>query len=186
MKAKINKITIQILQGDLFALPVNGIVTVTDPNLHVDPILAKRAGPALQTQTESIRWSDVGTAVITDAGNLKHLKKIIHAVGPRWGDESARAKLGLVTWESLSLAEQHELKAIALPPISVGALGYPLENCAKTMLEQIIDFTFEQLKSLRTVILCVEDARAFAIFEAEFQTQLETLKETGDGEVVLV
>jgi O-acetyl-ADP-ribose deacetylase len=186
MKAKVNKITIQVIQENILNLPVAAIVTVTDPNLRVDPALARRAGPIVQAQTQALRWSDVGTAVITDAGTLKNVTKIIHAVGPRWSDEGARAKLGLVTWQCLSLAEEHGLKSIALPAISTGTLGYPLENCAKTMLQQIVDFTFEKLKHLKSIILCLDDTpNALSIFEAEFTRQLEELRAAGEGQVLV-
>lgn len=185
MKAKVNRVSIQITQDDILSLPAAALVTVTDTNLRVDPALLAKTGNSVQLQTEAIRWSDIGTAVMTDAGALKTTAKIIHAVGPRWGDGSARAKLALVTWRCLELAEQDGLKSIALPPISTGALGYPLENCAVTMLEQIIDFTFEKLKSLRTIILCVDQhtPNALSIFEAEFTRLLEELKATGEGQV---
>lgn len=183
MKAKVNKVTIQVTQGDILNTPVASIVTVTDPNLTVDATLLAKAGSNVQSQTQQIAWADVGSAVITTAGNLKHVDHIIHAVGPRWSDDSARAKLALVTWQCLLLAEDNALKSIALPAISTGALGYPLEGCAKVMIEQIIDFTFEKLKSLRTIILCVDSLNALKIFEAELTRQLEDLKETGEGQV---
>jgi O-acetyl-ADP-ribose deacetylase len=186
MKAKVNKVNVQIVQGNILSLSVAAIVAVTDPNLRIDPLLLSKTGASVQAQTEQVRWSDVGTAIITDAGAMKNVSKIIHAVGPRWADEGARAKLALVTWECLSLAEEHELKSIALPPISVGALGYPLENCAKTMLQQIIDFTFEKLKHLKTITVCVDDTpNALKIFETEFEHQLEELKATGEGQVLV-
>jgi O-acetyl-ADP-ribose deacetylase (regulator of RNase III) len=153
----------------------------------VDPALLAKTGKAVQAQAWDIRWSDVGTAVITDSGAMKNVTKIIHAVAPRWGDEGARPKLALVTWQCLSLAEEHQLKSIALPPIATGTHGYPLENCAKTMMQQIIDFTFEKLKSLKTIIVCVDNTpNALNIFEAEFAQQLEDLKATGEGQVVHV
>lgn len=185
MKAKVNKVAIEVMHGDILNLSVAALVTVTDPNLALDPDLAALTGQEVIAQTREIAWADVGTAVITGAGALKNVEKIIHAVGPRWGEDGARAKLGLVTWQCLSLAEEHHLESIVLPAISVGALGYPIENCAKTMLEQIIDFTFENLRSLKTVILCVPDT-ALDIFEREFQEQIEALREAGEGQVVQV
>ncbi len=119
---------------------------------------------------------------MTGPGNLA-VDKIIHAVGPRWGEGSERGKLANVTLECLRLAENNRLKSIALPPISTGALGYPLENCAKTMLTQIVDFTFENLKHLRQVTICMDTVHAFAAFQQEFQQQLQELKETGEGKV---
>lgn len=186
MKAKVNKVSIQVVQENILNLPVAALVTVTDPNLRVDPLLLAKTGITVQTQAQAIRWSDVGTAVITDAGALKNVTRIIHAVGPRWSDENARAKLAIVTWQCLALAEETGLKSIALPPISVGTLGYPLENCAKTMIQQIIDFTFEKLKHLRTIIVCVDDTpNALSTFEAEFNRHIEELKDTGEGQVLV-
>ncbi len=182
MKAKVNKLTIQIVQADILSLPVNGIVTATDPNLTLSPELAPRVGADVQRERREIGWVDIGSAAITSAGNLP-FEKIIHAVGPRWGEGSERGKLANVTLHALQLAENNQLKSIAIPAISTGALGYPLENCAKTMLTQIVDFTFEDLKHLRTIIVCVDTPLAFEIFKAEFDRQLQELKESGDGKV---
>jgi O-acetyl-ADP-ribose deacetylase len=187
MKAKVNQVTIEVMQDDILTLPVAALVTVTDPNLALAPELEKKVGADVVAQTRAIGWADIGTAAVTDGGALKNVEKIFHAVGPRWGEESARAKLALVTWQCLSLAEEHQLKSIALPAISTGALGYPPENCAKTMLEQIIDFTFENLRFLKTVMVCVDDMpNALQIFETEFQQQLEALREAGEGQVLQV
>jgi O-acetyl-ADP-ribose deacetylase (regulator of RNase III) len=184
MKAKINKVNIEIVQGSIYALNAAAIVTVTDPNLNVEPDLLARTGSSVYLQTQAIRWSDIGTAVITSAGAMSNATHIIHTVGPHWGEFAARANLALCTWNSLKLAERYKLKSIALPPISTGAMGYPLENCAKTMLENIIDFTFEKLRSLRTIIICVDKTpHALQIFENEFAEQLEALRAAGEGQV---
>lgn len=184
MKAKVNKTNIQVVQDNIYSLAVTCVVTVTGPNLTLDPILAKLTGQPVLDETRHIAWAEVGEAVITGAGNLENKQKIIHAVGPRWGEPSARGKLANVTWRCLELAEKHELKSIALPPISVGTLGYPLESCARIMFEEIIDFTFEKPKHLKTIILCVDDTpNALDAFVAELKRQLEDLQENGEGTV---
>ena len=185
MKAKVNKVTIQIVQDDILAQPVSGLVNSTDPNLLVNSALSAKAGPSLQQACNAIGWCEVGSAVVTDAGDLK-MEKVIHAVGPRWGEGSERGKLANVTLQCLRLAEQHHLKSLAIPAISTGTLGYPVENCAKTMLSQIIDFTFDAPRYLRAIIVCLDSPLAYQIFKAEFTTQLEDLKETGEGEVTVV
>jgi len=182
MKAKINKVTIRLARETILAVKADGIVNATDPNLSLPPELAARAGVEVIHECVAIGWCDVGSAVMTSAGNLT-AEKIIHAVGPRWGEGSERGKLGNVTWECLHLAETHDLKSIALPAISAGALGYPLENCATTMLNQIVDFTFEDLKHLRTIILCLPDELAFDAFRHEFEQQLENLRQSGTASV---
>lgn len=183
MKAKVNKVTIHINRGDIFAQSVDGIVHTTDPNLTVSPILTKKAGPSIQEQAKRLGWCDVGSIVITDAGNLPHTLQIIHAVGPRWGEGSERGKLANTTWSILIEAEENGLKSVALPAISVGTNGYPLENCAVTMLTKIIDFTFENPKHLRTIILCLADETQVIVFSQELQKQIEALKDAGEGKI---
>jgi O-acetyl-ADP-ribose deacetylase len=182
MKVKVNRVTIEIVQDDLLALPVGAVVNSTDTNLFINPSLSERAGPSIEQICAGIGWCPVGSAVITDGGNLP-AQKIIHAVGPRWGEGSERGKLSNVTLECLRLAEQNRLKSIALPAIATGTLGYPIENCAKTMLAQIIDFTFENPRYLKIIIVCLDNTAAYVIFKQELMQQVEDLKLAGDGEV---
>lgn len=182
MKAKVNKVTIQIVQADILTLTAAALVNATDPNLSMPPVLAAKAGADVQRECREIGWCNVGDAAITSGGK-SGFEKIIHAVGPKWGEGAERGKLANVTLRSLQLAEDEQLKSIAVPAISTGNLGYPLENCAKVMLTQVIDFTFEELKHLRTIIVCVETQVALQIFELEFQQQLQDLKESGSAKV---
>lgn len=184
MKAKVNRVTIQIIQDDILSLSSAGIVNSTDPNLSVPPALAARAGPTVEQACAAIGWCDIGSAVVTTAGDIS-AQKIIHAVGPRWGEGSERGKLANVTLECLRLAEQNRLKSIAIPAISTGALGYPIENCAKTMLTQIIDFTFENPRYLKEITVCLDTSAAYNIFKQEFAEQIERLKSAGDVEVTV-
>lgn len=181
-KVKVNKVTIRLAQGEPFSVPVDGVVTGTDANLNLDPQLVRLAGIEIQRELAAIGWCDVGSAVITNAGKL-NAKKIIHAVGPRWGEGSERGKLMNATLECLRLAEQNGLRSLALPALSTGAAGYPLENCARTMLTQIVDYTFEELRALRTVVLCLSDDRAYEVFNAELDRQVEELRESNEGKV---
>ncbi len=182
MKVKVNKVTIHLTQETILSVNAEAIVNATDPNLTLPADLAARAGIEVVHECIAIGWCDVGAAKMTNAGNLD-AKKIIHAVGPRWGEGSERGKLANVTWECLHLAESNNLKSIALPAISSGALGYPLENCATTLLNQIIDFTFEDLKHLRTITLSLPDELAFETFKHEFEHQLEELRQSGTATV---
>lgn len=182
MKAKINRILIEVIQENILNLPVEAIVVVTDPNLSIDKKLSALAGPIVEQQTTEIGWADVGQSVITDAGNLP-IKKIIHTVGPRWGEGSERGKLETATWTSLQIAEDNHLASVAFPAISVGTLGYPIEACAKIMVTRVIDFTFEKLQSLKSITLCLVDEPSLKAFQSEFEQQIRELRETGEGKV---
>jgi O-acetyl-ADP-ribose deacetylase (regulator of RNase III) len=182
MKAKVNRLTIQVVETDLFSLSVAAVVHATTTDLVLAPDLAHRVGIDVQRECARIGFVDVGSAVMTSAGNLI-ADKIIHTAGPRWGEGAERGKLMLCVQECLRLCETNKLKSIAFPAISTGALGYPVENCAVTMFTQIIDYSFEDLKHLRTVVLCLDNPQAATLFKREFQRQLEELQETGDAKV---
>jgi O-acetyl-ADP-ribose deacetylase (regulator of RNase III) len=182
MKAQVNKVTISLLQQDLWGLAVDAVVHQTDTLLTLPSHLLTKFGSSVAEECRRIGRCDIGSAVMTSAGKLPS-KKLLHTVGPRWGEGSERGKLSSAVWECLRLAEAHQLTSLALPAISTGALGYPVENCAKTMLTQVIDFTFENLNSLRHVIIALENEVALEAFQAEFEEQLQQLRQTGEGKV---
>jgi O-acetyl-ADP-ribose deacetylase len=182
MKVKINKVTIQTCVANLWTLPVAVAVHTTDTDLNLSRELVNLAGADLLRDVSAIGYCAVGSAVITSAGTLP-LKNIIHVVGPRWGEGAERGKLASATFECLNLAETNSLKSIALPAISTGAMGYPLENCATTMLTTIVDYTFEDLKALRTIILALDDEHSLEVFDRELNSQIQSLGEEGAATV---
>lgn len=184
MKARVNKLTVRILQADHHTLDTEGVVLTTDPNLSLDPQVAQWAGSQIAEQLRLLNWADVGDAVVTDAPPQAVPQRLIHGVAPRWGEYRAKGKLAQLTWRCLEIAEDEGLTSLALPPISVGALGYPVENCAKVMLEQIIDFSFEKPKALKQVVLYLDpNTEAYQVFSAELRRQLNDLQASGEGQV---
>ncbi len=179
MQAEVNGILIELVQGDITDLAVDAIVNAANSDLllgsGVAGTIRRKGGPTIQQECNLIGWCDVGEAVITGAGNLP-AKYVIHAVGPRMGEGSEPGKLASATRASLTLAEQRELTSIALPAISTGVFGFPLEACAQIMLRVAIDFTFEDVEHLRRIILCLYDKKAFDTFVREFERQLAELE----------
>lgn len=178
MQTVLNGVTIELAQGDITDLDVDAIVNAANSQLilgaGVAGAIRHKGGPSIQAECLQIGHCDVGDAVITSGGKLK-ARHVIHAVGPRMGEGSESGKLGNAVRASLKLMEQHGLSSIALPAISTGVFGYPLEGCADVMLRVIIDYTFEDLASLNHVIVCLYDQRAFDVFAAEFKKQLDEL-----------
>lgn len=180
MKTVLNGVTIELVCGDITDLTADAIVNAANSQLilgsGVAGAIRAKGGPSIQEECLKIGWCDVGDAVITNAGNLP-ARFVIHAVGPRLGEGNEPGKLASATRTSLTLAENHGLRSIALPAISTGVFGFPLEACAEIMLRVVIDFTFEDLAHLNHIILCLYDQRAYDIFFAELQRQLSELED---------
>src|SRR5262249_16488105 len=181
MQATVNGINIELAQGDITAQQVDAIVNAANSGLvlgaGVAGAIARKGGPSIQAECDKIGHCDVGSAVITGGGNLP-ATHVIHAVGPRMGEGNEPTKLAGATRTSLMIAEREGLESIALPAISTGVFGYPLESCAEVMVRVIVDFTFEQISSVKHIILCLYDDTAYQIFAGALQKQLDGLDES--------
>lgn len=80
-----------------------------------------------------------GNAVISKAGKLP-CHHVIHAVGPRWKGDKVLECVSLlkkVVRQSLSLAEEHRCRSIAMPAVSAGIFDFPLELCVANIVSAI-------------------------------------------------
>lgn len=91
----------------------------------------RAAGPELLDECLTLGGCATGEAKITAGYNLP-ARHVIHAVGPVWrgGDQQEAELLASCYRNSLLLAEQHQLCSIALPAISCGIYGYPIDQAA--------------------------------------------------------
>jgi len=172
MSAKINKAVLELTQGDITDQTTDAIVNAANSALQlgggVAGAIRRRGGPAIQEDCNRIGGTHVGGAVITTGGNLA-AKYVIHAVGPRHGEEHEDAKLKDATLNSLILADQKNLKSIAFPAISTGIFGFPKDRCATIMLSTTIAY-LEGPTNLEKVVYCLYDQKTFEIFKRTLQS----------------
>lgn len=169
---------IELIEGDITELDADAIVNAANSYLKhgggVAAAIVRRGG--LVIQEESDRWVrehgpvPVGGVAVTSAGRLK-AKYIIHAVGPRFGEEGGDEKLALAIRNSLEKAEELGLKSTALPAISTGIFGYPYERCSRIMARELKAFS-HRARSLEKVIVCLYGREAYETFERVFLEEL--------------
>lgn len=127
-----------IKKGDLTEEDTEAIVNAANSHLAhgggVAGAIVRKGGDIIQTESSKKAPVPVGGAAITGAGKLK-AKHIIHAVGPRMGEGDEDAKLRNATLNSLRLADENKIASLSFPAISTGIFGYPIERCAKIMLQ---------------------------------------------------
>lgn len=133
--------TLELAQGDITDQAVDAIVNAANSALAggggVDGAVHRRGGATIMAETAE-RYPagcPTGSAVITRGGELP-AKYVIHAVGPRWrGGMSGEAELlGSAYLRALELASQHQCQSIALPAISCGIYGYPVDQASRIAL----------------------------------------------------
>ncbi|NDJ55317.1 MAG: macro domain-containing protein [Chloroflexi bacterium] len=176
MKVTIHNRTLELIDGDITDQPVDAIVNAANKHLQLGSGVAgairRRGGPSIQAECDQIGHCPVGDAVITTAGNLP-ANHVIHAVGPRASNPDADALLASATRRSLNVAAENHLSSIALPAISTGVFGFPIDRCAELMLAEIINDLKSDQTSLQHVVMCLWGAQAFGVFEAELKRQTD-------------
>jgi O-acetyl-ADP-ribose deacetylase (regulator of RNase III) len=166
-----NASQLELVEGDITALEVDAIVNPANAQLKlgggVAGAIRKKGGPSIQEECDRIGGTPVGTAVLTGAGNLS-ARHVIHAVGPRMGEGEEDRKLSAAVRASLALADRHGLKSIALPAISAGTFGFPMDRCARITLTEIHRYIQGGTK-LERVIVCLWGDDAFETFRRELR-----------------
>ncbi len=139
---------LRITSGDITKIKCDAIVNPTNITLNpsggVDWAIQVAAGDELYKERAKIGKLSVGHAVITDAFNIKHCKKIIHVCSPIWNDglRGEDILLSSCYTESLRLADENNLHSIAFPLIAGGVNGFPDKKAfsiAKVAIQNYID-----------------------------------------------
>lgn len=162
---------LDLIDGNLLEMEVDVIVNPANEQLKLDEgisaaILAK-AGPSIQEECDRIGGSAVGTAVMTGPGELP-VKQVIHAVGPTAGEGEEDRKLASAVRSSLALAERHGMRSIALPAISGGNSGFPLDRAARITLTEIQRYIQGGTK-IEQVVVVLDGDEAFETFKRELR-----------------
>ncbi len=162
---------LELVEGDISDLDIEAVVNPANESLKLGTGVAgaikKRGGPSIQEECDRIGGTPVGTAVMTGAGKLK-AKRVIHAVGPRIGDGDEDRKLAAAVRASLALADRNGLRSIALPAISAGNFGFPIDRAARIMLTEIHRYLQGGTK-LERVVVCLWGDEAFDTFRRELR-----------------
>ena len=162
-KARWSGCEIVVHDGDITRLETDAIVNAANSGLWagggVCGAIHRAAGPALAEACKAVIASagpvGVGQAAITPAGALP-ARYVIHAVGPVYGEDPAKAPelLAAAYVNSLRLARENGLKSIAFPCISTGIFGYPPDEACRVVID-VVREDLEKRGGLRQVVFCV-------------------------------
>ena len=117
------------------------------------------AGRELEQYGRPLGPLRLGHAVITPAFNLPN-SFVIHVSAPKYHfDPDPPANLALCISNALKLAEANGVKRIALPAISTGVYGYPMEDAIDVFIDAASKFiNSEVLEEIRFVFSAAIDA----------------------------
>ena len=159
-------VTVEVVAGDLTQQDVDAIVNAANNDLQlgggVAGAIARAGGPEIQRDCDRIGRVAVGDAAITTGGRLK-ARHVIHAASMQLGGRTTSEALRRSTARSLELAREHGLHSIAFPAVGTGIARFPLDDCARIMIEEVVKAatTDPSLKLVRFVLFGAEAETAF-------------------------
>lgn len=168
---QLEETVLELIEGDITEMDVEALVNPANEALKLGTGVAgaikRRGGPTIQEECDRIGSTPVGTAVMTGAGKLR-AKRVIHAVGPKMGEGDEDRKLAAAVRSALALSDRNGLRSIAIPAISTGNFGFPMDRAARLMLTEIHRYLQGGTK-LQRVVVCLKGDEAFDAFRRELR-----------------
>ena len=147
-------------QSDCWAI-VNAANPMLISGAGVAGAIHKAAGRQLEKACEEFAPIEVGQAVVTLGFNLPNFA-VIHVLGPKYfQDADPAANLAKAIDSTLEQANEHQFKDIALPAISTGSYGFPVDEAADIIVSRLNAWEQPYPMLVRLVLF---DDKAFATF----------------------
>ncbi len=161
------KTRIHLQQGDITDATVDAIVNAANTQLllgaGVAGAIRRKGGPTIQQECDAIGPVALGEAALTGGGQLQ-ARYVIHAASMHLGGMTSENSLRDATVNSLKRANEKHLTSLAFPAIGTGIAGFPLDQCAQIMLEEVRRHALGQT-SLQQVTFILFDERALQSFQ---------------------
>jgi O-acetyl-ADP-ribose deacetylase len=161
-----------IQQGDLTEMDVDAIVNAANNDLilggGVAGAIRRKGGDEIQRECDEFGSIPVGYAAITGGGKLK-ARYVIHAASMSLSGTATTPKsLSTSTAHALRLAAERKLKTIAFPAVGTGVSGFPMDECARIMLAEVVKHLTAG-SSLESVYFALFDSAACDVFQLIWQ-----------------
>jgi len=173
MEAKIGKATITLIKGDICDCTTEAIVNAANNHLWMGAGVAgaikRRGGGEIEKEAVAKGPIPIGEAVVTGGGGLA-AKYVIHAAAMGQDLTTDAQKVRLATRNSLLRAEELKLRSIAFPALGTGVGGFPKEEAAAVMLEEVT----RHLRAggeLKEVVFALFDEASLRAFEQTLAKQ---------------
>jgi O-acetyl-ADP-ribose deacetylase (regulator of RNase III) len=158
--------TLEVVQGDITDQTTDAIVNAANDHLWlgggVAGAIRTRGGEEIEAEAMAQGPIVPGDCVITGAGRLP-AKHVIHAAVMGQDLQTSAEIIDAATRNTLRLAEANGLESIALPAFGTGVGGFPVDECAKIMIDAV---HAHQATSVRLVRFVLFGERAYRAFVA--------------------
>ncbi len=166
-------IKIDVQQGDITQVEVDAVVNAANNHLWmgggVAEALKRAGGPEVEAEALTKGPIPVGEAAVTTAGRLP-ARYVIHAAVMGQDLQTNAEKIRQAIRNSLLRADELGIKTIAFPALGTGVGGFPLSECARIMIGEVIQHSAGET-GLETVTFVLFDEAVFGVFRQELASR---------------
>lgn len=160
----INSCELEAIYGDIFDLDVECIVNPANNSLlgggGLDGLIHQNDGEELLDDTVKLAGTYTSGAKITKAHKLKN-DYIIHVVGPMDSNKKKNKLLEKTYLNLLSLADEYEIKSIAIPAISCGAFAMDIKDACKIAISAIKSYLQKHNSNIKKIYISLNNYKFF-------------------------
>jgi O-acetyl-ADP-ribose deacetylase (regulator of RNase III) len=138
---------VEVVLGDITEQEVDAIVNAANSSLlgggGVDGAIHRRGGPQILAECRRLRETTLpdglpaGAAVATGGGRLP-ARWVIHVAGPVYSKREDRSRLLAGCYrEALRVADELGARTLALPAVSAGIYGWPMDDAARIAVDTV-------------------------------------------------
>jgi len=155
---------LEVVEGDITALEIDAIANAANNHLWMGAGVAgaiKRAGGE-EIEREAVAKGpiEVGDAIATGAGRLQ-ARYVIHGAVMGQDLRTNPALVRQTTRRCLEVADGLACRSLALPAFGTGVGGFPLEECARIMVDEASSFEPGSLERVVFAVFGADAERAF-------------------------
>ncbi|XP_036603617.1 protein mono-ADP-ribosyltransferase PARP9 [Trichosurus vulpecula] len=169
------QIELSVWKDDLTQHTVDAVVNAANEYLcHGGGLalaLLRAGGPLIEEESQKrIKYFGkipTGQIAVTGGGQLP-CSQIIHAVGPQWrkiDEQRCCAQLREAIINILKYVLNSGIKTVAIPALSSGIFGFPLEQCVDIIVRTIVAFPYFQSNTLKEIHLVSNEECTVAAFK---------------------
>ncbi|XP_027701011.1 protein mono-ADP-ribosyltransferase PARP9 [Vombatus ursinus] len=173
-----SQIELSVWKDDLTRHTVDAVVNAANEHLrHCGGLalaLLRAGGPIIEEDSKKIieQYGKVPTTKIAvTSGGLLPCSKIIHAVGPEWKAEDAQRcctqlQITIINILNYVVSGSSVIRTVAIPALSSGIFGFPLDMCVNIIVNTIVTFpSFQRSNILKEIHLVSNEDPTVAAFK---------------------
>lgn len=173
MPAEPTTASLEVTLGDITAETTCAIVNAANNSLlgggGVDGAIHRAGGEAILAECRQLGGCATGDAKATTGGDLS-ARHVIHTVGPVWhgGGHGEDDLLAAAHRRSIEVAHDLSCDSVAIPAISTGVYGFPIERAAPIAVATVLDASRNTaVQVVRFVCFSEADRAVFAAAAAQ-------------------